>query len=340
MKKKVIAFSVLAVIVAFVVTFLLCKPKYNYMVDFEENFVVENGVAPEEMEYVIVLSEYGEYVMDAKWKIEPAGMLMALSIVDETGKDVNTFSAHWIDMNSGVMELPAGKYTMTLTPITSAEQWKAYFAKFDTSEWDEPVEEGEEPEMEFADGEYRFDFSFKLEERGYLNIQAIACVLGAVIGIAFFVILLAIAQKDNSLKQNYDERQELLRGRGAKYGLYTMMFLNLALFLLETAGVCLPVSTGLALFFSVLIGGSVWAVYCIWKDAYFALNQKVNVFIGVFLVMGVINLIIGIDAFLEGVAFQNNQFTLRSLNLFCAIMVLVICGALILKKVCKDREEE
>ena len=59
MKKKVIAFSVLAVIVAFVVTFLLCKPKYNYMVDFEENFVVENGVAPEEMEYVIVLSEYG-----------------------------------------------------------------------------------------------------------------------------------------------------------------------------------------------------------------------------------------------------------------------------------------
>ncbi len=338
MKKKIIAISLLLVAVLITVTVLLCMPKYNYMVEFEEDFAVENGVAPEEMEYVIVLSEDGEYIMDAEWKIEPAGMLMALSIVDETGKDINTFSAHWIDMNSGVMELPAGTYTMTLTPITSAEQWKEYFAKLDTSDWDVPVEEGEEPEMEFVDGTFKFDFAFKLEKSG--NLFGIVCMMGVVIGVVLCVILYAIAQKDNSMKQNYDERQELLRGRGAKYGLYTMMFLNLALFLLEAAGVCLPMSTGLALFFSVLIGGSVWAVYCIWKDAYFALNQKAGVFIGVFLVMGIINLIIGIDAFLDGVAIQNNQLTLRSMNLFCAIMILVICGALILKKVCKDREEE
>ena len=340
MKKKVIAFSILAVIVAFVVTFLLCKPKYNYMVDFEENFVVENGVAPEELEYIMVLEEDGEYVMDAEWKIEPSGMLMALSIVDETGKDVNTFSAHWIDMNSGVMELPAGKYTMTLTPITSVEQWKEYFAKFDTTDWDEPVEEGEEPEMEFADGEYKFEFSFKLEERGHLDVQAIACVLGVVIGIAFFLILLAVAQKDNSMKQNYDERQELLRGRGAKYGLYTMFFLEMALFLLETAGVRLPMSTGLAMMLCIIVGGGVYALYCIWTDAYFALNQKANTFIGVFLVIGAIDMIMGVDAFFDGAVLQDGQLTVRSMNLFAGIFMLVICGTLILRKVCKDREEE
>ncbi len=338
MKKRIIAISSLLVVVLIVVTALLCMPKYNYMVEFEEDFVVENGVAPEEMEYVIVLPKAGGYVMDAEWKIEPSGMLMAISIVDENGKDVNTFSAHWIDMNSGVMELEAGKYTMTLTPITSAEQWKEYFAKFDTSDWDVPVEEDEEPEMEFADGEYKFEFSFKLEEER--NLQSIVCVAGILIGVILGVILLAIAKKDNSMKKNYDERQELFRGKGAKYSFYTMFVLNLGIFVLETAGVQLPMSTGLAMMLCAIIGGSVDAIYCVWTDAYFALNQKTNILIGVFVVGGAINLMIGIGAFLEGMAIQNNQLTLHSMNLFCGIMMIVICGALILKKVCRDREEE
>ena len=339
MKKKVIVFSVLAVIVAFVVMFLLCKPKYNYMVDFEENYVVENGVAPDELEYIIVLSEDGEYVMDAEWKIEPSGMLMALSIVDESGKDVNTFSAHWIDMNSGVMELPAGKYTMTLTPITSVEQWKEYFAKFDTSDWDEPVEEDEEPEMEFADGEYKFEFSFKLEERGKLDIQRMAVVFGAIFGVILVVIMVAVAQKDNSMKQNYDERQELLRGRGAKYGLYTMILLSFVLYLLEGAEVPIPLSAGMSGGFISFCGIGVYAVYCIWKDAYFALNHRVGVYIGIFVVGGLINLFIGIGACLAGTMIRDNRLSSQSLNLFCGILMLVVCVALILKKVSSDGEE-
>ncbi len=338
MKKKIIAISAVLIVVLVAVTALLFSmPKYAYIVDIEEDFIVKDGVAPEEMEYVIVLPEDGGYVMHGDWTIEPMGMVLGIKIVDKSGDAIRWFSAGTIDWNTDVVELPAGKYTMTLTPITDEDSWRGFWAQFDTSDWGVPVEESE-PGIEFADGTYRFDFTFKLEESG--SRLGIVCVMGAIIGVVLCVIVYAIAQKDNSMKQNYDERQELLRGRGAKYGLYTMTFLNFALFLLEVAGVCLPMSTGLALFFSVLIGGSVWAVYCIWKDAYFALNQKANVFIGVFLVMGIINLILGIDAFLDGVAIQNNQLTLRSMNLFCGIMMIVICGALIVKKVCKDREEE
>ncbi len=141
------------------------------------------------------------------------------------------------------------------------------------------------------------------------------------------------------MKQNYDERQELNRGRGAKYGLYTMFFLDMVLFLMETAGIRLPMSAGLALVISTLIGGSVFAVYCVWKEAYYALNQKANAFTGILFVIGIINLVIGIKAFVDGVAIQDNQLTLRSMNLFCAVTIIVICGALILKKVFKDREE-
>ncbi len=338
MKKKIIAISVVLIVVLVAVTALLFStPKYEYMVEFEKDFVVENGVAPEAAEYVIVLSDDDGYIMHGDWTVEPMGMVIGFDIADESGNVIRWFVAGGIDWNTDVIELPAGKYTMTLTPITGVEQWREYCAQFDTSDWVIPVEESE-PGMEFTDGAFHFDFCFRLEKTG--SMLGFVCVIGAVIGVIFFVIVFAIAQKDDSMKQNYDERQEVLRGRGAKYGLYTMFFLNLALFLVESAGVSLPVSPGMALMISVIVGGIVFAVYCVWKEAYFALNQKAGVYIVVFLVLAGYNLVIGIAAFLDGAAVQNNQLTLRSLNLFAGIMMLVICGALILKKVCKDREEE
>lgn len=338
MKKKIIAFSAVLIVVLVAVTALLSsRPKYAYVVGFEKDFVVKDGVAPEEMEYTIVLSEDGDYVMHGDWTTEPMGMVIGFDIADENGNVIRWFIAGGIDWNTDVIELPAGEYTMTLTPICGVEQWREYCAQFDTSDWVVPAEESE-PGVEFADGTYKFDFTFKLENSG--KMLGFVCVMGAIIGVVLCVILYAIAQKDNSMKQNYDERQELNRGRGAKYGIYTMFLLNMALFLMETAGISLPMSAGLALFISTLVGGCVFAVYCVWKEAYYALNQKANVFTGVLFVIGIINMVTGVKAFVDGVAIQNNQFTLRSLNLFCAIMVLVVCGALVLRKVCRDREEE
>ncbi len=340
MRKKVIVISSILAVVLIGLIVLMCMPRYNYQVEFEKDIIVQDGVAQEEaLEYVMVIPKDGDYVMHAEWKISPEGMLMGCSIRDENGKDVNTFSAHWITMSSGVMSLKAGKYTMTLTPLTNAEQWREYFADVDTSGWDVPPEESG-PAMELlSEGEFHFEFEFKLEESA--DLQALIIVLGTVLGVMLVILLIAVAQTDDTMKQNYDERQELLRGRGAKYAFYTMMIFNLIMFMLEAAEVVyLPMSTGLALFFSVLIGGGVYAVYCIWKDAYFALNQKVNVLMVILIFGGVVNLLIGIDAILEGGAIQNNQLTLRSMNLFCGIMMLLICGVLILKKLWKDREEE
>ena len=338
MKKKVIAISSLLLVVLIAVTVLvIVNPKYECMVEFEKDFVVENGVAPETQEHVIVLPEGGDYIMHGDWTAEPMGLVTGFDFKDENGTVIRWFIAGTIDWNTDVIELPAGKYTMTLTPITSVEQWRDYCAQFDTSDWVVPPEESE-PGAEFEDGEFHFDFSFRLEKAG--NLLGVICVLGAIIGVVFCVILYAVAQKDNGMKQNYDERQEVNRGRGAKYGLYTMFCLNMVLFLMEAAGMHLPMSAGLALVISTLVGGGVFAVYCVWKEAYYALNQKANVFTVIIFVAGVINLVIGIKAFADGVAIQENQLTLRSLNLFCAIMVLVVCGALILKKVFKDREEE
>ena len=337
MKKKIIAGLSLVVIVLYTLLYLFSKPDSVYETDMEMDIIVQEGVAQSEpLVSTFEIPKDGEYIMYAEWEISPAGMLVACCIRDESGEAVNIFSAECINMMSGSMQLKAGEYTMTLTPLTDAEQWKEYFAGFDTSDWDVHAEE---TEYAFAtDGEFRFDFDFRVVT--HKDMQGLILVLATAIAALLIVILLAMTQKGEGLKQNYDERQEVLRGRGTKYAFYTMIVQNFVIFMLEAMDVYLPMSVGYALFLSTLTGIVVYAVYCIWKDAYFALNQKASTLTVLFLVMGIFNLFMGINAFLEGTAVLNNQLTIRSMNLFCGIMILVICGALILKKVCKDREEE
>lgn len=341
MKKKTIAtlFMFIAVLFAVAVgAVLLGMPKTVYEMSSKENIIAQSGVAPKEIVYSMEVPEDGDYVMYVKWTSNPSGMLMACDIVDEKGNSVNTLGAHWMDVVSGVTSLEAGTYTLTLTPFTDAEHWKAYWAGFDRTDWDASSED-EEPEMEFvADGEFDFEFSIRLEESR--NMAGVITILGAIIVVLLFVIVLAAVQRGNSMKGNYDERQELLRGRGAKYGLYSMVFLNAILYLVESMGVRLPMGAGIAVVLSVFVGIGVYAVYCIWMDAYFALNQRAGVLTGFLLIVGVINVVIGIRAWLNHTLIQNNQLTDRCLNLFCGIMMVIICGTMILKKVCKDREEE
>ena len=341
MKKKIVIVSVILAAVLIGIIALICMPRGNYMVDMETNIIVKDGVAQSEpMEYVIVIPKDGEYVMNVNWKINQVGMLMGCSLRDENGKDINTFTAHWISMQFHPVELPAGKYTMTLTPITNSQQWKEYFTDVDTSDWDVPPQEMEEAPMKLLeDGEFHLDFEFKLERNAHF--QALAIFIGTVIGALLVVILIAISTNGESMKQNYDERQERYRGKGANYAFFTMLFLNAVLFLLETAeAIVLPMTTGTGLMLSTMVGVGVYAVYCIWNEAYFAVNQKSTVVVVSLIIVGVINLVIGIENVRDGVAFSNNQLTVRSMNLFCGILVLVIYATLILKKLCKGREEE
>ncbi len=341
MKKKTIAILFVLITVLFALcvgAILLGLPETVYELSFETDIAAQSGVAPEEMVYSMEVPEDGDYEMYIKWTSNPSGMLMACNITDENGKNVNTVGGHWMDMTSGIMSLKAGTYTLTLTPFNDAELWKAYWAKFDKTGWDAGTED-DEPEMELVgDGVLHFSFAFRLEQSR--NVAGIVSVLFAVIGVLLFVIILAIVQSENSMKRNYDERQELLRGRGAKYGLISMMFLNAVLYLLESVGVQLPMSAGIAVILSVFVGAGVYAMYCIWMDAYFALNQRTGSVAGGLFIIGVINLVIGTTALLDGGIIQNNQLTERSLNLFCGIMMITLCGSMLLKKVYSDREEE
>ena len=52
-----------------------------------------------------------------------------------------------------------------------------------------------------------------------MNVEmALGMVTGLVLGLILFIIILKVTKKDGKIKCQYDERQELARGKGFKYG--------------------------------------------------------------------------------------------------------------------------
>ena len=76
-------------------------------------------------------------------------------------------------------------------------------------------------------------------------------------------------------------------------------------------------------------------------NAYFALNEKRTYYIGLFAAVTVLNGVIGVGHAARGEIFVNGQTSFSgSLNLLCAILFLVVLGALLIKEIVSRREEE
>lgn len=83
----------------------------------------------------------------------------------------------------------------------------------------------------------------------------------SIIFIALLIIFFILTLKQ-SKKSNYDERQELIRGRGYKYGFLTILSLD-AIFLILNGQV--KVSSLLMIMIPLFAGVWVFSMYTIWN---------------------------------------------------------------------------
>lgn len=137
--------------------------------------------------------------------------------------------------------------------------------------------------------------------------------------IVFFIFTLK-----QSKKSNYDERQELIRGRGYKYGFLTILSLD-AIFLILNGQV--KVSSLLMIMIPLFAGVWVFSMYTIWNSAYFALDQnKVKLFSWIFVIVGVMNCIKGIEGPIKKTLMDSNMYYLFvGIFLFSIGVMLIYC---------------
>lgn len=156
-------------------------------------------------------------------------------------------------------------------------------------------------------------------------------------GVLILVTLFAIS-KDNKIKRKYDERQELIRGRGFKYAFYTVIVMNMLYAVAIIAFERLPIEASLIHTIIALFGVGIYAWYCILNDGYFALNEKIPQTIICFLLIGILNIAIGIGELMAGNVVQEGVLTYRSMNFVAGIFMMVTVIVILIKQFMDKRE--
>lgn len=336
MKKRItiVVCSILIVVLVALGVAMIITDAPATEVEFNGSVTVTDGVpSPTGENIEFIVEEDGEYYWRYDWEGHP-GMVTGMSVTSSEGDIVFACTAESCYAESIPMELKAGTYDIDIVYLTSDEAMKEFLAEHGIED------AGSDPYDYIENGGWSTVYNIGLEDSSDLGIGLkVAFVIGLAVGLLVVVILLASTKKGDTTKNQFDERQELVRGKGFKYGFFTMMITNATLIFLNILEIPLFSNMEVAMTASIVIGVSVFASYCIWNDGYFSLNENRKSLLIMFGFIGLLNLVSGIGNIFTGGVIENGAFTFRSTNLFCSLMFIVIFIMLLLKQI-KDGKEE
>lgn len=163
---------------------------------------------------------------------------------------------------------------------------------------------------------------------------------GFLVSVVLVLILLKWTRKDRGRKCKYDERQEIVRGRGFKYGFFTMAVCNILYGILDMTIERKVIDTFAAIFICVAAGMLAYIGYCIWNEGYFALNENPKRLMVVFTILALANFGLFAIQLSHGEVIKNGVLTASSINLWCAIEFFGIFVIMFVKKLHDKREAE
>ena len=156
-------------------------------------------------------------------------------------------------------------------------------------------------------------------------------ILGVVIALAVLLILWKV--KGTSLNGKYDERQELVRGRGYKYAFFTIVILVFLYMIVDMLGITdmMPFTHSSLAIAILFIGVMVYAVYCIRNDAYFGIGQNRRTYcilLGFIIVLNLLSAVMN----LRDEPFEGGKLALGPcMQILCVITFGVVLISLLIK---------
>ena len=170
-------------------------------------------------------------------------------------------------------------------------------------------------------------------------------VMGLAFGILTALIIFLIVWKFNKkkMKGQFDERQELVRGRGYKYACFTLLGLVTLDLLIESLGAyeTLPVTRELALFFMILVCIMVYALYCIKNDSYFGVGTDARTYRAVMWIVIVCNAVSAFSGFRSGAVVDGKlAFGPFASLLFCISFCIIMISLSIKSRRSAEEEAE
>lgn len=174
-----------------------------------------------------------------------------------------------------------------------------------------------------------------MSDKGF---EAIGILTGFAVGVILSLFILRSLTKNHRLRTEYDEMQKRVRGDAYMYGFYAIVFFEALLGIAELF-LTIPAEPLVLHFMAILIGVTVQAGYSIWHDAYVGLNTQKNRFLIAMVLIGGINFLVSVMAWIDGRMVKDGILQTPFVN-FMVFVVFLILGCIALIKNASDSGEE
>ena len=168
---------------------------------------------------------------------------------------------------------------------------------------------------------------------------------GVLVGVIVGIILVAIIFTYNKKKTgsinggDFDERQQLLRGKAYQKAFFTMLIVSLLYWLLVLAMRKPLMEDGLCAVILALLGVGVFGFDCILHDAFFTVKNKPKSYILLFTACTLCQIPSAISNIREGRLVTDGVLSFAVLPIVCAVLFLAILTAIILKQALPEKED-
>ena len=169
-----------------------------------------------------------------------------------------------------------------------------------------------------------------------MNEYALVFIIAFTIAVLGFIT----ARLFKKQKPQFDERQELIRGKAYKNAFlavisYGALYIGASLLIEKEF-----LTTSVALIIGMFVGLVVYAVYSIWNEAFFSLNQTPKGYIILLICTAFLNAQSGINTIIDGSIVANGTLALESISLICAISFSIILMTMLVKIVVNKKAEQ
>ena len=354
-----IAVLIPLLIIGFIFFRIRSRNDNSYSGSFNRYILIENGKAdPERSTVNFGIDSDGVYDLALSFlPIDQQNELMDPEDVDfhyitgcvitsESGELIHATAGGWLTFNKN-FELKKGTYQADFYYITNKQQYYDFLCNYEGTAQAEQYAADMDFDSFVKDGEN--NVRYRITVSSSLDITGSRLFLLFMIIILCLILILAFVHyevKNREKGPDYDERQEVERGRGFKYAFYAMIVYITILYIFDAVGF---IAKDYYVWFymgAVILGTLVQAVYSIWHDCYFTMNVSKVKTLGIIcaislpcLVFGVFDIIISKTIASDNPVFgKNTLFRIGVVGIAVASMMVVIAVTLALKHIADSKE--
>ena len=167
--------------------------------------------------------------------------------------------------------------------------------------------------------------------------------IGIFTGFIISLVCIFIMSSKNKCKNEYDERQMMIRGRGYSYAFYVILLLEM-LYSIFQEDFPMIIPPGIIMIIILFTSGTVLITYLIFNDAYWGYRyHKFKTYVIFYIVMFITNLIQVFNAISNNRMFENGILQFNGglqliVAIFCLYMAVILSIKTFIDKKNRDAE--